>query len=124
VFADKHNTIVWDNQKAKEVAKELGKECYAIKEVKLGYGVFFTKDGFFGGYGDSDELREEISSYLNFSADLVRRCENITRLCKYRNYKTCILFLCGDENESSLINGTFGKQYLEKQNTQFSPIFE
>ena len=70
LFADKYNTIVWDNQKAKEVAKELGKECYAIKEVKLGYGVFFTKDGFFGGYGDSDELREEISSYLSFSADL------------------------------------------------------
>jgi hypothetical protein len=70
VFSDEYNNIVWDIQKSKKVSKKLNKECCALKEVNLGYGVYFTKDGFFGGYGDSDVLREEICSYLDITVDL------------------------------------------------------
>ncbi len=70
LFTDKYNTIVVDYQKANEVANVLSKQCCAIKEANLGYGVLITSDGIFTGYGDSDDLREEINSYLDFTADL------------------------------------------------------
>ena len=70
VFTDEYNTIVWDIKKSEEVARNLCKECCALKEINLGYGVYLTKDGFFGGYGDSDDLREEICSYLDFTSDI------------------------------------------------------
>ena len=47
------------------IAKEYNTECVAVKNDEFGFGIWFTKSGLIGIYGDSEASKAFISKYYD-----------------------------------------------------------
>ena len=65
LYKDEWNSIYVDYDNATKIARKLDKECIALKDEKMGYGIYFTKDGDFGSYGDNPYSEELMRTYLD-----------------------------------------------------------
>lgn len=69
VYNDQWNAIFVDYGKAREIASQLDEECIALKDETMGYGIYFTKDGTWGVYGDNPYLEELLRTYWNATTE-------------------------------------------------------
>ena len=74
-------TVVVDEEYALKVSKHMHKSCIALRELSMGYGVFFTKDGIAGIYGPK-ENKELLDIFWDNNADQIEEDLIVPRLTK------------------------------------------
>ena len=74
-------TVIIDEDYALKLSKKMHKGCIALKELSMGYGVFFTKDGIAGIYGPK-ENKELLDIFWDNNADQIEEDLIVPRLTK------------------------------------------
>ena len=72
-------TVVIDEEYSLKLSKHMYKSCIALRELSMGYGVFFTKDGIAGIYGPEGN-KELLDIFWDSNADLIEADLIVPRL--------------------------------------------